>query len=311
MVFYVFLFIYASVAFFVIACAVRAVRYARMPLHLRWELYPVPHESPERARHGGSYFEVADWSSHPARFHLWGDVKYMVPEIFFLEGLWESNRRLWFRSYPFHFGLYLLAGAAVLVAFRTVLVLTASALAAGAVGWLAAWVCKAFGVLGAALAMIGAAGLLHRRLADKDLKPYSVPGDIFNLIFFLVILGLLAAGYVLRPPDAPGMEAIALAILKMDTGIEIGGLLAVGLVAGALMLAYIPCTHMAHFIGKYFTYHCVRWDDMPSARQAELRARIARNLALRPTWAARHVGADGKKTWGEIAAASPMKRSAE
>jgi nitrate reductase gamma subunit len=41
----------------VIATVVRAVGYARMPLHLRWELYPVPHEAPDRAAHGGSYFE--------------------------------------------------------------------------------------------------------------------------------------------------------------------------------------------------------------------------------------------------------------
>ncbi len=305
-----FLIIYASGFFFLLACAVRAVRYARMPLHLRWELYPVPHEGPERARHGGSYFEVSDWSSQPGRLHFWGDIRYMVPEILFLKGLWEANRKLWFRSYPFHSGLYLLTGTAVLVAFRAVLILFLPTVASGLVGLLAAWVCKACGMAGGLLAMIGAATLLQRRLADKDLSPYSTPGDIFNLAFFLVILGLLSAGYLLQSPDTAGIEAVALAILTMDTRIEIGGLLAAGLIAGALLLAYIPCTHMAHFIGKYFTYHAVRWDDLPVTRRAELRARVARNLALRPTWAAAHIGANGKKTWGEIATADPGKRSA-
>ena len=33
----------------------------------------------------------------------------MVPEMLFLHGLRTFNRSLWYRSFPFHFGLYLLA----------------------------------------------------------------------------------------------------------------------------------------------------------------------------------------------------------
>ena len=41
--------LYASVACFVFGCLRRVRQYASLPLHLRWELYPVPHEPPERA----------------------------------------------------------------------------------------------------------------------------------------------------------------------------------------------------------------------------------------------------------------------
>ena len=34
----------------------------------------------------------------------------------------------------------------------------------------------------------------------------------------------------------------------------------------ALLAAYIPFTHMSHFVGKYFTYHAVRWDDAANRR---------------------------------------------
>ena len=34
-------------------------------------------------------------------------------------------------------------------------------------------------------------------------------------------------------------------------------------------LAYIPLTHMSHFVGKYFTYHAVRWDDAPLGDRPE------------------------------------------
>ncbi len=32
----------------------------------------------------------------------------------------------------------------------------------------------------------------------------------------------------------------------------------------ALLIAYIPITHMAHFVVKYFAYHKVRWDRHPA-----------------------------------------------
>jgi hypothetical protein len=64
-------------------------------------------------------------------------------------------------------------------------------------------------------------------------------------------------------------------------------------------------THMAHFIAKWFTYHAVRWDDRPNVPGGKLEHRIAACLAMRPTWAAPHIAADGTKTWGQLAAANP------
>ncbi len=56
----VYVIIYAGVAVFFVGTIVRAISYARMPSHLRWELYPVPHEETEQFEHGGSYFETVD-----------------------------------------------------------------------------------------------------------------------------------------------------------------------------------------------------------------------------------------------------------
>ena len=107
--------IYVSTLVFLIACTVRAVHYARLPLHLRWELYPVPHEEPERAKHGGSYFESTDWWKKPTPFNLVGELKSMLPEMLFQKGLWEFNRDDVVFSFPFHFGLYLLIGSTALL----------------------------------------------------------------------------------------------------------------------------------------------------------------------------------------------------
>ena len=63
---------------FLLACLARIRMYARAPLHLRWEVYPVPHERPDRAKHGGSRFEEVDWWQKPDRAHLAGELGFMI-----------------------------------------------------------------------------------------------------------------------------------------------------------------------------------------------------------------------------------------
>jgi nitrate reductase gamma subunit len=290
---FVYLVLYAGVAAFLAGSVARAVRYARQPLHLRWELYPVPHEEAERVRHGGSYFEEPEWWRKNRRANRATEMKFMLAEMLFLKGLWEFNRRLWRRSFPFHFGLYLTAAAAAL--------LLAAALALPAVAPAAA----AFGSAGAALAIFGALGLLARRLRDPALKNYTAPGDIFNLLFFVAAFGLLAAGFLTSGRPAAAALEIARGALRFDTTVQLPGLAAAGLVVSSLLLAYIPFTHMAHYVAKYFTYHAIRWDDLPAARAAEIQKKFAEYLTYRPHWSAPHIRADGTRTWAEIAATNP------
>jgi nitrate reductase gamma subunit len=295
--------IYGGVVVFITASVLRAVRLARLPLHLRWELYPVPHEQAHRARHGGSYFEESEWWRQPRHPNILGDLRAMLPEMFLLRGLWRANPRLWFRSFPFHSGLYLLFGAIVLVAAAAITAILAPAtgprVLVSAMGRLAA----VAGVTGWILTTLGALLLLHRRLTDHVLRAYTVPADILNLVSFVVVLGTLAAGLFIDP--GPGVHAVAIGVFTCDRSVPVPALLGLGLVLGALLVAYIPLTHMSHFIAKYFTYHAVRWDDRPSMRGETLEARVADCLAYRPTWAARHIGADGTTTWAGIATGSP------
>ena len=41
----------------------KIVRLVRLPLNVRWEVYPVPHESKEKRQYGGSYMEEMDWAT--------------------------------------------------------------------------------------------------------------------------------------------------------------------------------------------------------------------------------------------------------
>lgn len=298
--------VYLGIVVFLAASVARAMTYARQPLHLRWELYPVPHEDPARVGHGGSYFEESDWWTKPSRFNLIGEAKVMVPEILFLKGLWEFNRPLWYRSFPFHFGLYLLIGSVALLALGAVLALLAPSVMAGSLGVVLTSLYSLCGAVGAGMAVAGAFGLLLRRLRDPALRNYTATGDLFNLLFFIVALGLLIVGYAVRGPDYPGTLALATGLLTFNTSVQIPGLLAVSLMLCSLLVAYIPLTHMAHFVAKYFTYHSIRWDDMPMAKAEAMGKKLAEYLTFRPSWSAPHVGADGSKTWADIATTNPF-----
>ena len=293
--------VYAGGLIFAAGCIARIVQYARTPLHLRWELYPVPHEAPKRAEHGGSYFEETRWWTQRQRFHAAGDLRAMVPEMFFLKALWQFNRRLWYASFVFHFGLYLAIASALLVAVAAMVAGVAPAAAGGV-----AVIYRVLGWTGAVMTLAGALALLLRRLRSAELRNYTTPADVANLIFFVITFATLTAGYLLRPAGI-GAQAMARALLRFDGSASFGGVFSVGLVMAAALAAYIPFTHMSHFIAKYFTYHEVRWDDRANVRGGALEAKLGGYFAYRPTWAATHFGADGKKTWAEIVASDPAE----
>ena len=114
------LFFYVSIAVFVIGTIYKAIKLARMPLHLRWDLYPIPHEK-GKGHYGGSYFEEVEWWTKPAEVAISSEVKEMGKEILFIQSMFHNNRPLWYFSFPFHFGLYLSIGFVLLVYLGAIL----------------------------------------------------------------------------------------------------------------------------------------------------------------------------------------------
>jgi hypothetical protein len=57
---------------------------------------------------------------------------------------------------------------------------------------------------------------------------------------------------------------------------------------------------MSHFIGKYFAYHSIRWQDEPNLPGGKEEKTIEELLSRPVTWSAPHIGADGKKSWLDV-----------
>jgi nitrate reductase gamma subunit len=287
---------YLSILVFLVAVIHRAVKYARTPVHMRWELYPVAHER-GRAQYGGSVFEEPDWwkqGRHPDHIN---ELKEMGQEILLLKGVYHHNRGLWTWSFPFHFGLYLLIGYLLLLVAGAVL--SAAGASAGLVGVVAILI-AILGYAGCGLTLLGAVGLWLRRLTSSELRKFNSPQDYFNLLFFVVALGVALYAHLTADRDFTLIRAFFASLVTLAPAAALPGSLALAVILGALLVAYIPLTRMVHFVAKYFLYHEVRWSDEPNLRGGKIEAMLKQALNFGVSWDAPHVKGN-RRTWAEVA----------
>ncbi len=298
--------VYVCLAVFVVAVVARAIVWLRMPLHLRWELYPVAHEPGERGKYGGSYLEETDWWKKPRHSSMLGELRVMVPEILFLEALFHHNRPMWWRSFPFHLGVYLVSAATFILLGGGLVAHLWPAALGGTPGDLLHWLLLGCAYGGLVLGILGALGLLQRRWSNVTMRDFSTPADFLNLVFFVVAFGAALAYLVVVDHDLSRSAAFAgqlvtFSLVPFAGTVFEAAFLGVVVVLLALLVAYIPLTHMSHFVGKYFAYHAIRWRDAPTVRGSKEEQTIEGLLKQPVTWGAPHIAAEGRKNWLDLA----------
>jgi len=287
-------FIYAAFLVCIIGTLAKLGRYIRAPTHLRWELYPVPHEK--------AYFAVRDeipmLRGSFAQFYHGGlaeELKEMLPEMLFLVRVFRYRRRIWFFSLAMHDGIYLILAWFVLLLIDAITRLAGIpvyAFSPNPWGAFIAWLTIITGIVGGFAIAVGTVGLFIFRLADRGMREYATFREYFNLafIFTVVITALVAVcTYVWNYMCANGFtfknlidalfgnhqgvfyEAMMqmLALITFDPS-KLAGLT---FVTSPLMLAhqilfclfllYYPFSKMVHGPAKYVSYHLVNWDDKP------------------------------------------------
>jgi nitrate reductase gamma subunit len=287
---------YILIVIFLVTFIAKTRKMAKLPIHLRWELSPVPHEK-GKSQYGGSYLEEYDWWTKKREKSLVNEAIYMGKEILFLKGVFENNKNLWYLSFPFHFGMYLLTAAAVLTFILAILPTSLMPMENNISGSFI----ETLAAIGFIIGGIGTLGLLVRRFIDPNLKNYTTGSALFNL-FFLLALFLSGLVSILVAPNFYGeMNHYAQSLIFADTTGVISGVVSVHCIITLLFLAYLPFTKMLHFLAKYFTYHEVRWNDSPMIGNKKMQQEVIDLLNQKVTWAAPHLNADGKKNWVDIA----------
>ncbi len=281
---------YAGLAIFLVGNVARAVRTLRMPRSVRWELYPVPKGSPERQLYGGSYFEETEWWTKPESKSPFGEIRFILAEVFTLRGVRENFPALWPWSIALHYGLYLYI-AAVGGAIKTRLLHVSYFDRLLSLEFRTACLLGAFGAL----------GLIVIRMLLPRLRPFTTRGTLFNL-FFLFVIFLTGAASAFSSADitpSPAVAATSPGSARFDV------LTSFHLALLALFLAYFPFTHLTHMYMKYFTWHRVRWDDEPAAHHPAHNEQLAANLQRPVSWHAAHIAGTGSRTWNDVVATNP------
>jgi nitrate reductase gamma subunit len=272
----------------------RAVRQIRMPSHLRWELFPIPKGPRDRQRHGGSYFEETEWwtkSTPPDRL---GQTAFTLKEVFLLRTVLKNFPALWVWSLFLHWGIYLyiVSTAIALGVFpiRKDILLGKS--------FLLSLVYFGYGTA-CALGVLGVLGLTTARTFHPRLKGFTARATAFNLC---LLGGIFASGlFALIVPDRGLLPTLRdLVVWRSASGsYSSAAYLHFGLVA--FFFVYFPFTHMTHMYLKYFTWHGVRWDDLPTRFDERQSNAVAQNLRRQVSWQAPHIRGTNPQSWADVA----------
>lgn len=275
------------------------------PLHVRWELYPVPHEGPVRGEYGGSFMEETDWWTKQRHVDHWMDIKAMLLEIFFLHSTYENKPKLWLRSYPFHMGLYMLMGGCFLLLFAVILQFCGAKPHNGFIVFIGN-IINAISLFGSVLIAGGSISLIIRRTADKGLHKYTTREMYFNLGAFALYAMLTLLAWTFNPSYFELARKFLFNLFTCNFRPLGSTWFVLNMLAGFALLVWIPLTNMRHILIKYFLYHDIRWGDTPTVWSEKNKEKINEMLKFKTDWSASHItGGNQDETWVDVATTNP------
>lgn len=304
---YALFYILGYIAIFGFIClAVLKIReyYKASPLHVRWEIYPIPHEGPKKYAYGGSYMEEKNWWTKRPHFDHWMDIKVMCQEIFFLHSTYEHNRDLWVRTYPFHLGLYMAMGGIFVLILQVILQLCGVSPTNGFMVLLSNTV-NAMALFGSLGIICGGTLLIIYRTTNKGLHKYTTKQMYFNLAAFVVFGFFTLGAWVFNPSFADLGRNFVYNLCTGHFKSLHSAWFVLAMLSGYVVMIWIPITNMRHILMKYFMYHNIMWGDKATVFSKKNQDTIPRLLEEPVTWSAWHVTGEGEKDWGEVATTNP------
>lgn len=264
-------------------------------MHGRWELYPVPKEASDRRHYGGSYFEDLEWWNKPRNSSLAGELLDMLKEMLFIKSLFVNQRRHWWISYTLHLGFYLLGLWTILLLAGAIIELSGLPLITAKGVNVNPWARIVYyttfysGAVGSLLVALGSAGLYLRRLFNSTLKKYTTPQEYFNLLFIFAVVVTGMAVWSGDPAFNYGRQIMK--GLLTFTPIQADSVLTLHILLLGALLIYIPQTKMSHYVGKFFSFHKVMWENEPNLRNSNMEETVRKALTYKPkaSWSAPHV----------------------
>ena len=274
----------------------RSIKYALMPVHLRWELYPVPHE--RDAEFGGSFMQEVEWWNKPIKKSFIKDLFFILKDYLTFFQYFRLNKGYWAVIYMWHVGFYLIVAFHGLVALGAIFEVCGLHITDSGGSAVLYWITIVAGVAGFAFGCLGSMGVMARRMNDPDLNLFATPKHFFSYIFYLFVFlsGLIAwAGFDLHMVE---YREFYHAVFTLDGEAVLDAALVVHAVLFALFLFYMPSTQAMHYATKFFMYFAVLWNDGPNFQGSKVEGKLQKLLKQTVTWSAPHLQTG--KDWVEI-----------
>lgn len=288
-------FIYIAVLIFVTVTAYKVIGYVNMPRHLRWDLYPVPHQGP-----AGSKYQKVDYNKMPAFVSAFHEMKAMSQEMLFIKKAFDHNPKLWMGTFPLHIGLYLCA------LWLTCLTLGAGLEAAHITDFEAAdsifvmamkYFTLSSGVLGLMAGLVGSLILIWQRYTEEDLRRMSDFVCYLNLYLMVFLFGSGFAAWATADLNFEIIRRHIVSLLQFRPSIVNETAIVAEFLAVGIFLTVLPFSRMMHFAVKYFFYHNIMWDDEMMKPGSKMEREVCKYLNYQVDWSASHVVQQA--TWNE------------
>lgn len=234
--------------------------------------------------------EEPEWWSKPRQISKASEIKDMLKEMLFIKKLFQNQRSLWWISYLFHLGIYIMIAWTILLVAGAITDLAGISVNSHASVWpaLLYYLTIFTGLVGFIITTFGAASLLLRRIFDPILKKYTTPQEYFNLI---LLVAVLVSGIIVWSPDLTFGTARQITADAITLSIVPNTALLIHLLLWEVMMVYIPISKMGHYVGKYFTFHKILWENEPNVAGSNIENRLKAETRTRPTtkWSAPHM----------------------
>lgn len=290
---------YVAYAFIIIMYGRKAIKYAKMPLHLRWDLYPVTHKN--RRNHGGSPDDDLEWRKKPRRKNLIRSFMFILKDNFYLGEYFHRNRGYWVVLLPWHVGFLLIISLHILCFFAALtmlLGLRVSAESANIFGKVIYYSILITGVGSFVTGSFGSVGMFIKRMADRDLRAYASPINYFNYLFLLAVFVSGLSAWYLGDATFTEYREFWKGLITFDfKNVEL--LSALHILLFSLLLIYLPFTRSMHYITRFFAFLWVNWDDKPNLKGSEIEKKVQRCLNQPVSWSAPHIRSGQK--WADLA----------
>jgi len=291
---------YFAYLFITLCYLIKIVTYLRLPVHLRWELYPVIYE--KNLQYGKSRFEGIDGLSERPKKHLVRAVFFLVKEYLHFGEYFRRHRLYWSVLYPWHIGFLLIIlfhSLCFVGGLAMAWNIGVSATSSVMTGRFLFYAILATGAVGFVAGSLGSIGLLALRIYDPSLRAYATPLNYVSYLFTLALFLSGLCGWLFFDTDLAEYRGFWKGLVTF-TFVPVGGLTLVHIVTFNLFLVYLPFTRSLHYITRFFAFFLIRWDDEPNVRGGRLEARLKDQLRQNVSWAAPHVRSG--KSWQEQAA---------